>query len=53
MYFILNVCGQNGFEHVSVHVENIDHLFRLASDILKCKEDLSLFLFVDGTFNLF
>ena len=37
MYFILNFCGENGFEHVSVHVENTDDLFPLASDILKCK----------------
>lgn len=46
---MLNICGENGFEHVSVDVRNIDHLFCLASDILKCKEELSLFLFVDRT----
>ena len=50
MFFILNVCGENGFYHCSVLVSDINHLFCKASDILKCsKQDLSLFLFVDGT----
>lgn len=49
MFFILNFCGENGFYHCSVHVSDINHLFSKASDILKCsKQDLSLFLFVDG-----
>lgn len=45
---MLNFCGENGFEHVSVNVRDINHLLCLASDILNC-EDLSLLLFVDGT----
>ena len=50
MFFALNFSEENGFEYVSVHVRDIGHLFCVASDILKeCKENLFLFLFVDGT----
>ena len=50
MFFILHFCGENGFDHCSVHASDINHLFCEASDVLKCsKQDLSLFLFVDGT----
>ena len=50
MFVILNFCAGNGFDHCFVHVSDINHLFCKASDILKCiKQDLSLFLFVDGT----
>ena len=49
MFLVLNFCEENGFEHVSVHVRDIGHLFCIASEILKeCKENLFLFLFVDG-----
>ena len=49
MFFVLNFCGENGFEHVYVHVRNIDYLFSLACDSLKTsKEYLSCFLFIDG-----
>ena len=49
MFFVLNFWEENGFEHVSVHVRDIGHLFCIASEILKeCKENLFLFLFVDG-----
>ena len=50
MFFVLNFCDENDFEHVSVHVRDIDHLFSLECDILKTsKKDLSCFLFVEGT----
>ena len=50
MFFVLNFCDENDFEHVSVHVRDIDHLFSLECDILKTsKKDLFCFLFVDGT----
>ena len=49
MFLVLNFCEENGFEHVSVHVRDIGHLFCIASEVLKeCKENLFLFLFVDG-----
>ena len=50
MYFVLNYSAQNGFDHAHVNVTNLDNLLLLASDILDCLvQDVSLFLFVDGT----
>ena len=50
MYFVLNYSAQNGFDHAHVNVTDLDNLLLLASNILDCLvQDVSLFLFVDGT----
>ena len=50
MYFVLNFSAQNGFDHVCVNLTDLDNLLLLASNILDCLvQDVSLFLFVDGT----
>ena len=48
MYFWLNYCNENHIERIPVAVKNIDHLFNLASEIIKA-DRLHLFLFSDGT----
>ena len=48
MYFWLNYCDENHIERIPVAVENIDHLFRLASEIIEA-DRLHLFLLSDGT----
>ena len=48
MYFWLNYCDENHIERVPIAVENIDHLFHLASQIIKA-DRLHLFLLSDGT----
>ena len=48
MYFWLNYCDKNHIERIPVAVENIDHLFRLASEIIEA-DRLHLFLLSDGT----
>ena len=49
MYFWLNCCDENHhIERIHVAVENIDHLFRLASQIVRT-DRLYLFLLSDGT----
>ena len=48
MYCWLNYCDKNHAEKVPVAVENIDHLFRLASEIIEA-DRLHLFLLSDGT----
>ena len=35
MYFWLNYCDGNQVERIPIAVENIDHLFHLASQIMK------------------
>ena len=50
MYFWLNYCDENHIERIPVAVENIDHLFRLASEIIEAVR-LHLFLLSDGTRN--
>ena len=48
MYFWLNYCDKNRIERIPVAVENIAHLFRLASEIIEA-DSLHLFLLSDGT----
>ena len=48
MYFWLNYCDKNHAEKVPVAVENIDHVFRLASEIIET-DRLHRFLLSDGT----
>ena len=48
MYFWLNYCNENHIERIPVAVKNIDHLFNLASEIIKA-DNLHLFLLSDGT----
>ena len=49
MYFWLNYCDENHhIERIPVAVQNIDHLFNLASEIIEA-ERLHLFLLSDGT----
>ena len=47
MYFWLNYRDEN-IKRIPVAVKNIDHLFRLASEIIKA-DNLHLFLLSDGT----
>ena len=49
MYFWLNYCDENHhIERIPIAMENIDHLFHLASEIIKA-DRLHLFLLSDGT----
>ena len=48
MYFWLNYCDKNHIERIPVAVENINHLSRLASEIIEA-DRLHLFLLSDGT----
>ena len=51
IYFWLNDCDQNHhIERIPIAVQNIDHLFRLASEIIKA-DRLHLFLLSDDTRN--
>ena len=45
--FWLNYCDKNHIERIPVAVENINHLFRLASEIIEA-DRLHLFLLSDG-----
>ena len=47
MHFWLNYCNEN-IERIPVAVKNIDHLFRMASEIIEA-DRLHLFLLSDGT----
>ena len=48
--FLLIFCGHNGFDNIAVNVTSLEKLLDLASDILDIpSQDVSLFLFVDGT----
>ena len=50
MYFWLNYCNENhNIERISVGLKNIDHLFRIASEIIIKADNLHLFLLSDGT----
>ena len=50
MYFTLIFCAENGFDDIAINVTCLEKLLDLASDILDCpNQDISLFLFVDGT----
>ena len=48
MYFWLNYCHKNQIERIPVAVKKIDHLFNMASEIIK-SDRLHLFLLSDGT----
>ena len=48
MYFRLNYCDENHIERIPIAVENIDYLFRLASEIIEA-DRLHLFFLSDGT----
>ena len=48
VYFWLNYCDENHIERIPIAVENIGHLFHLASQIIKA-DRLHLFLLSDGT----
>ena len=48
MYFWLNYCDENHIERIPIAVENIGHLFHLASQIIKV-DRLHLFLLSNGT----
>ena len=48
MYFWLNYCDKNRIEKIPVSVNNIDHLFNLASEMIGA-DNLHLFLLFDGT----
>ena len=51
MYFWLNHCGENHhIKRILIAVENISHLFHLASEIIKA-DRLHLFLLSNGTRN--
>ena len=48
MYFWLNYCDENHIERIPIAIENIDHLFRLASQTIET-DRLHLFLLSDST----
>ena len=48
MYFWLNYSDPNPIERIPIPVKHIDHLFHLASEIIKA-DRLHLFLLSDGT----
>ena len=48
MYFWLNYCHKNHIERILIVVKNIDHLFRLASEMIEA-DRLHLFSFSNGT----
>ena len=48
MYFWLNYCDKKHIERIPVAAKNIDHLFNLASEIIKV-DRLHLFLLSDAT----
>ena len=48
MYLWVNYCDENHIERIPIAVENIGHLFHLASQIIKA-DRLHLFLLSDGT----
>ena len=48
IYFWLNYCDKNHIEKIPLAVKNIDHLFNLASEMIRT-DNLHLFLLFDGT----
>ena len=48
MYFWLNYCDKNHIERIPIAVKDIDHLFRLASEMIEA-DRFHLFLLSDGT----
>ena len=49
MYFWLNYCKESHIERIPVGVKNTDHLFNMASEIIKEADNLHLFLLSGGT----
>ena len=48
MYFWLNYCDKNHIIRIPIAVKDVDHLLRLASEIIDA-DNLYLFLLSDGT----
>ena len=48
IYLRLNYCDKDHIKKIPVAVKNIDHLFRMASEIIEV-DNLHLFLLSDGT----
>ena len=48
MYFWLNYCDKNHIRRIPIAVKDVDHLLRLASEIIDA-DNLYLFLLSDGT----
>ena len=48
MYFCLNCCNENNVKKISISMKNIDHLFRMVSEIIEA-DSSHLFLLSDGT----
>ena len=48
MYFWLNYCDKNHIKRIPVSVKNMDHLFRMACEIIEF-DIFNLFLLSDGT----
>ena len=48
MYFWLDYCDKNQIERIPIAVKDIDHLFRMANEIIEANR-LHLFLLSDGT----
>ena len=48
MYFLLDYVDKSNIERIPIVVKNVDHLFRMASEVIQ-DDTLHLFLFSDGT----
>ena len=48
MYFCLNYCNENHVENIPVAVKDMDHLFRMATEIIEA-DKFHLFLLSDDT----
>ena len=48
MYFCLNYCNENNVEKIPIAVKNIDHLFRMVSEMIEA-DRFHLFLLSDDT----
>ena len=48
MYFWLNYCDENHAERIPIAMKNIDHLFRMATEMIEA-DRLYLFLLSEGT----
>ena len=48
MYFCLNYCNENHVEKIPIAVKDIDHFFRMVTEIIEA-DRFHLFLLSDGT----
>ena len=48
MYFCLNYCNENHVENIPVAVKDMDHFFRMATEIIEA-DKFHLFLLSDDT----